>query len=120
MAQSRIVGMEIKEQKMDDLALIKIEGRLDSATSGQFGERLLKLIDEGNAKLVLDLSDLSYISSAGLRVFLTAAKRIESRKGRIFLCCMRSEVKDVFDISGFTPLFEIFPTQEDARNSLRK
>ena len=112
--------MEIKESKTDDIVTLELKGKLDSVTSSNLDETISRLLAAGNKKLILNLTDLNYISSAGLRVFLGAAKKLQYTKGRMTLANLRNEVKNVFDICGFTPLFEFFSSQQDALNSLQK
>ena len=72
------------------------------------------LLDGGARKLVADFDDNEYVSSAGLRVFLAVLKFLEKNDGRIVLCGMKPFVADVFEISGFSELFEIVATREEA------
>lgn len=67
-----------------------------------------------NLTLVLDLSALEYVSSAGLRCFMLAAKEAQARKGRVLLAAMQPVVAEIFKITRFNLLFEIFPTLRDA------
>jgi stage II sporulation protein AA (anti-sigma F factor antagonist) len=97
-----------------DICVVRPEGRLDSANGSAFQKELLDLIEEGTGKLLLDLSELQYISSAGLRVVLIAAERMKSSGGRIALCSLNRHVNDVFEISGFSAILEIFPSYDDA------
>jgi len=98
----------------DDICVVRPEGRLDSANGSAFQKNLLGLIDDGARKLLLDFSKLQYISSAGLRVVLIAAKRMESSGGRIALCSLDRHVSDVFEISGFSAILDIFSSYDEA------
>jgi anti-anti-sigma factor len=71
-------------------------------------------MDAGNDRLLIELSQLEYISSAGLRVLLVVAKRIQQKGGKVVLCALVPNVKEVFEISGFSSIFKIFDTVEDA------
>jgi anti-anti-sigma factor len=71
-------------------------------------------IDSGANRLVLDFSGLDYISSAGLRVLLMAAKRVQAEKGAMALFGMKEHVKDVFEISGFLPVLTVVDSAEAA------
>lgn len=106
--------MQISEDKNGDVLTVGLKGRLDAATSKTVEEFLLKKIDAGEKRLVLDLSGLDYISSVGLRVFMMAAKRLKVVQGKIVVCALSAPIKQVFEIAGFTNLFPMFDTREAA------
>ena len=82
-----------------------LEGRLDTMTSPSFEEKISKVVDDAE-KLIIDLSDLLYISSAGLRVLLGATQQMEG-KGRLIVRNPNQAVREVFDLTGFSRLFTI-------------
>ena len=106
--------MEITEERRENILILRVIGRLDSSTSKMMEERLLPIIDSGEGRLVIELSQLDYISSAGLRVFLLAAKRIGNAKGRMILCSLQDAVKQVFDIAGFSSFLNLAASTEEA------
>ena len=67
---------------------------------------------------MIDLSRLDYVSSAGLRVFLVAAKRMRSKDGKIALCSLQDHVQQVFDLSGFSSILSIYASREDGIKAL--
>jgi anti-anti-sigma factor len=95
-----------------EIHIIRPQGRLDSSTSPHFEEEMLGAIGAGAQKLLIDFSELNYISSAGLRVILLASKRVKANFGRLALCCISRQISEVFDISGFSKIFDIQPTHE--------
>jgi anti-anti-sigma factor len=110
--------MDISEDKTETVMTVGLKGRLDALSAKTVEERILKLIGAGEHKLVIDLGEVGYISSIGLRVLLIAAKRLKTAKGQIAICAMQPPIKKVFDIAGFTALFKIFPTREEAVRAL--
>jgi anti-anti-sigma factor len=106
--------MEITSEKIGAVFAIQLAGRLDAQTSKAVEEQLLSLIEGGERILVLDLSQLDYISSVGLRVFMLTAKRLKSVNGRMTMCALPPAVQQIFDIAGFSSMFRIFPTQAEA------
>ncbi|MDD2511352.1 MAG: STAS domain-containing protein [Syntrophomonas sp.] len=106
--------MDIKEAKKNNATLIMLEGRLDSSTSGMLEKKLLSLMETGEKNFLLDFSGMDYISSAGLRVLLMAAKKSKTAGGKVLLSALTDNVKEVFDIAGFTGIFTIFATAEEA------
>jgi len=107
--------MDIKETKKDKATLLAVEGRIDSSTSSALEKKLIALIDNDRVKdVIMDFSAMDYISSAGLRVLLMAAKKAGKLGGKVVLVGLNSNVKEVFDISGFSNIFSIFASQEEA------
>ncbi len=98
----------------NDIAVVSPQGRLDSVTSRNFERDLLENIDSGATRLLIDFSKLDYISSAGLRSVLLAAKRIRASGGRMALCSLNREIAEVFDISGFSSILDIQPSYDAA------
>jgi anti-sigma B factor antagonist len=106
--------MEMTTHSSSKIKVLSIEGEMNANTSGAVDERLHKLIMGGNNKLVIDLSGLNYISSAGLRIFLKANKLIKKKQGEIRICGLNETVKEVFEISGFQMILAIFENQAKA------
>ena len=112
--------MDLKEQKKGAVVVLTLTGRLDATTSGPLEETLLCLIERGETKLALNFHRLDYISSAGLRVLLVAAKRLKPPNGKIVLFSLNPQVREVFEIAGFTGILQIAATEEDALRSVQK
>lgn len=106
--------MEIKTEKTNDVVILNIIGNLDSNTSGMLEETLIPAIGNEKTKIIIDCSQMGYISSAGLRVLLMAAKKSKHAGGVIVLCALKDHIKEVFDIAGFTAIFSIMPTRTEA------
>jgi anti-sigma B factor antagonist len=111
--------MEIAETRHGEVLILALTGRLDTETSGQLQEHWLKRIDEGDRWFVLDASDLAYVSSSGLRVLLIAAKRLKDPEGGIAVCGLAPRLQQVFEMTGFTTMFQVRPTREDAMQALK-
>ncbi len=105
--------MEIKEQRQGDVIILEPVGRLDSLSCRAFETRLLAALEQSGA-VVVDSAALEYISSAGLRVLLVAAKHNRGGGGRLALAALRENVREVFDISGFSAIFAIHTTVAEA------
>lgn len=106
--------MNIKDVKTEKVMVLIIEGRLDSNTSAILEKKIIELTSAGEKNLVIDFSGMDYISSAGLRVLLMAAKITKKAGGKVILTTLCSNVQEVFDIAGFTSIFTICATQEEA------
>jgi stage II sporulation protein AA (anti-sigma F factor antagonist) len=106
--------MQIGEARQGDVIVLTPAGRIDTTTSGALETRLASALAGASPHLVVDLSAVDYISSAGLRVLLVAARRVQAAGGRLALCAMGQPVRQVFQLAGFLPLFTIQDTREAA------
>lgn len=106
--------MEVTEKRQNGVIILVPKGRLDSNTSDEFEKRLLGLVGSGETSLVIDFKDLDYISSAGLRVLLKAAKELKKKNGQIAFCAVKDYIREIFELSGFVSFFAIHPTLEDS------
>ncbi len=101
--------MDITENKSGRTLVMVPNGRIDAASAPVFQERLLSCIERGETSVLLDCVQLEYINSAGLRVLLTAAKRLQACDGRFAVCSLTDNVREVFAVSGFDTIIEIHP-----------
>jgi anti-anti-sigma factor len=111
--------MEMMQSKKESLVILGLKGKLDASTSSSLEEKFLSLMEGGEKQLVVDFSQLDYISSAGLRVLLMAAKRLKNANGKIALCALKENVREVFDLAGFSTIFSIYPSQQEASQALQ-
>ena len=106
--------MNVEVLKSEEYALVSVEGRVDTTNAGEFEKTMMEVIDGGANNIVLDCSALNYISSSGLRVFLIVQKKMMATKGHFSLCSLQPGIKEIFDISGFSSIFKVFPDKEAA------
>ena len=106
--------MELKEEKTEKCTIVGISGRLDTTTYSILEKMLNELIDGQQDKILLECSEMDYVSSSGLRVFLMALKKITQIKGRFIICGLQENIREIFEISGFTKVFEIYNTAGEA------
>ena len=111
--------MDISEKKVGNVDIIALVGRLDAYSANDVEKKLNSLIDAGQVRLVINLEKLEYISSSGLRVFLATLKKAKKLQGNIKLVGLKPFIKEVFDIAGFTNLFNIYESGEVAINSYK-
>jgi len=109
-----VKGVEILQSERSGFAVFAVAGRLDTKTAPDFEKKLLELLKGGTRRFVIDLSPTEYVSSAGLRVLVMLAKKLAGGQGRLVLCGMRESVREVFEIAGFTSLFAITATVDEA------
>jgi len=106
--------MQIVEARQDGVHVVAPAGRIDTTTAGAVETSLASALSGPSPRLVVDLSAVDYISSAGLRVLLVAARRVQTSGGRLALCALSPPVRQVFELAGFLPLFTIQETRAAA------
>jgi anti-sigma B factor antagonist len=112
--------MIVQTEKKGDIAVLRPVGRVDSANAADFERAVADVFDGGAKRLVLDFSQLEYISSAGLRSTLIAGKKARALEGgRLALCALAPQVAEIFAISGFTAVFTICKDLDEALAQLR-
>ena len=102
---------------VEQVTLIEVSGRIDSMNANELGEALSGEIERGSRQIVLDLSKVTYMSSAGLRELVAAYRKLQDATGDLRLAQPSSRVQDVLEMSGLDTIFHIYPTQMDAVGS---
>jgi len=105
--------MKIAVSHQGAIAVVTVSGRLSSAVADSFQERLLALLEEKPAAVVMDFAELSFITSSGLRALILAAKRGRHDGYHIHLCGMTENIHEVFEVSGLLRIFLIHPSLEE-------
>ncbi len=110
--------MEIKVSEINDIIVISLEGKLDSITAPEAEAAINEYIEKKVPKMLVSLKETSYVSSAGLRVFLATAKRMTVAGAAVKFCCPNDIVKEILDISGFSAILDVKASQEEALKDL--
>lgn len=103
--------MELSQQRYADVMVASVAGRVDHANAEPFKAALSPMLEtcaEGKDKLLLDLSQLDYISSAGLRVLMLAARQAKAQGGTVVVAGLGTVVREIFEISRFNLVFRVF------------
>lgn len=116
--QKRNLAMQTNIIPEDGYSVIQLSGKLDTDTAVKVDAVFAQTVELQN-HLLVDLSALRYISSAGLRILLLAAKRVQQKGGKIILYALQENVRDIFDISGFSSVFKICKDKESAIAALK-
>jgi anti-anti-sigma factor len=109
--------MEIAEQQIGGATVLRPSGRLDGVNAPDFEKAVLARLDAKPSRLVLDLAGIEYVSSAGLRTVLLAAKRAKSLGCVLSVCNLREPIREVFDLSGFGNVVTIRGSVDEALKS---
>ncbi len=110
--------MAIQAERDGDTLVAKAEGRIDGTNAREFQDDLDSVIEEGDRTVILNFEDLLYISSAGIRVVLMAAKTLQRREAKFALCSLSEPVREIFEVSGFDKIIPIHASQADAISAL--
>ena len=106
--------VEVKEERKEDVLILRIKGRLDAISSPIAEKKIFDLINNGEYKLILDFAGVAYLSSAGMRMLLSTTKKLKGLSGKLAVCSITTNVMDVLKMSGFDHVLELFKTEEEA------
>ncbi|RKX22909.1 MAG: anti-anti-sigma factor [Candidatus Zixiibacteriota bacterium] len=109
--------MEIKVKNEGQVCEVYLNGRLDLASGTNLKEELKKIFDQDKNMIHLNLNDVEFINSSGLGSLVSIMKEVRLRKGRLTLSNLASYVKEIFEITQLSHIFEIYETQEEALSS---
>ena len=110
--------MQISTRKSYEVLVVDVAGRLDTKTSGDAYDEMVRIAQSGSRKVLVNLKDLEYVSSAGLRVFLTAAKLLQTSGGQLKFCEPTDLVRQALQVSGFNSLLSVYVNEGEAVKSV--
>ena len=106
--------MDVVENRLGSVTVLQVQGKLDSTTAPELERHLAGAAGGQGPQVVIDGSRLEYVSSAGLRVFLAAAKRLAAAGGKFAIACPQPQVRQILDVAGFSSLLPVLPTVDEA------
>ena len=106
--------MGLNIERADRIMIATVQGRVDGANAQEFQKALEDAIDETDRAVVLDLENVTYISSAGLRVILMIAKVLDRQDAELAVCSLSDAIREIFEISGFDKIVPVRASQSDA------
>jgi len=107
--------MEIITNKNDSgIVIFSLNGRLDANTAPDLQKQVKQIIDNDESQLLFNFQDITYVSSAGLRVLITTVKLLKPKQGKLVLSNMAPAIFEVLKVAGFTKIFTICDTQQEA------
>jgi len=107
-------SFSVSRSTAGNLTILSLSGFLDAHTAPEFEKAIQQEFDAGNIRLIADCGGLTYISSAGLGVFMSFIEDIRGAGGDLKICSLTPKVAQVFEILGFDSIFEMVPTADDA------
>ena len=105
--------MELSTRNEQNVVIVEAQGKLNAVTAAEF-EKYLADAAQDQSRLVINMKGVDYISSAGLRALLVTAKTMKAKQGEVLISDLAASVAEVFEISGFSSIFRIFDSEEDA------
>lgn len=109
---------DLKEETKGKVFILHIKGRLDALSSPTAEKRIFDAINSGQQKLLLDMSGVTYLSSAGMRMLLSTSKKLRTLSGKMAISGMTANVLDVLKMSGFDHVLELYKSEEEAMRHL--
>ena len=106
--------MQINVEPHNGTLVVAVEGRIDGTNAMEFQSAVHEALGENAGPLLIDCETLSYISSAGLRAFLSIARVLQRREGKFAICSLSGMIAQIFQISGFDQIISVHPTREEA------
>ena len=106
--------MKLTQSRKNDFVILAVEGRVDNNTTPLLEEKVQNILDAEQGGLLMDFSDLDYINSSGLRILVMAFQKLNQSGGKLRLCGLKDYILEVFQISGYDKIFQLYPTREEA------
>ena len=106
--------MDVTIRNEGDTKIVMLQGKLDTNSTPNAESEINSLLDDGVNKLLINFEQLSYISSAGLRLLLATAKRLQGSGGDLRVCSLNEMATEVFELSGFTAIINVFASEQEA------
>ena len=110
--------MDIATQTAGDSLIVELNGRFDPTSQPELDQRLLDLTEQVANRILFNFASVNYINSAGLRVLVMVAKQMRSRGGDLGIVCLNEDVAEIFEVSGFSTIFSIFGSIDEALATL--
>ena len=106
--------IQASEELRGDVLVVRLKGRLDVVAAQTVETKMLGIISGGQRKVIMNLCEVSYLSSAGIRVLLTVATKLKPISGRLIVCAVSANVLHILTVSGFVHVIEIAKNEEEA------
>lgn len=107
-------GLRIQMEEIEGKVILRLDGRLDAASSSMLDRKIHQLVEESRSYIALDFTRVDYLSSSGMRVLLAATKKMKASKGHLILFSLSTEVAELISLAGFDKIFHICATEKEA------
>jgi anti-anti-sigma factor len=114
------IDMNLNVKRIGNVVVVYLAGRLDVHLSAEIEKEINKIIqNESEMHLLMNLSDVEYMSSSGLRIFVSTMRILKEQKRQLKLCNMNNAVKKIFEVVELMDMFDIYDTEEEALKSFK-
>ncbi len=113
-------NFDVKIEEKNSIKVLNLEGYLDAYTALKFEELMGEIVKSGGYKIVVNMKNLSYISSAGFGVFMAFVDEVRKNNGDIKFCCLPKKIDEIFELLGFKHIFETYKDDDTAIKSFEK
>lgn len=107
-------ALNFSTTNIESVTVVRLGGSLDTTTSPAAQESLDELVARGASKILVNLAEVDFVSSAGLRVLLSTAKKLSDSGGALHISNLNDTVAEIFEISGFSTILDVFGSEEEA------
>ncbi|MEN3039056.1 MAG: STAS domain-containing protein [Candidatus Kryptonium sp.] len=118
--KSKEKNFEVKIEHRNSVTILKMKGYLDAYTSLEFEEKMKEIVESGIYKIIVNMKNLSYISSAGFGVFMAFVDEVRRNGGDIKFCCLSEKIDEIFELLGFKHIFDVLNDENEAIKSFEK
>lgn len=118
--REREKNFDVEIEEKNSVKVLNLKGYLDAYTSLKFEEVMKNLVEGGSYKLVVNMKNLSYISSAGFGVFMAFVDEVRKNGGDIKFCCLSEKIDEIFELLGFKHIFSVLNSENEAIKAFEK
>jgi anti-anti-sigma factor len=108
------IGLKIELEEIEDKVILRIEGRIDAASAPTLDRKIDSLLAEKRYRLLLDFSRVDYLSSAGMRILLSASKKAKAGRGMLVIYALTDDVEEIIKMAGFDKVLRICSSEKEA------
>ncbi len=112
------VGITVEVEESEGKYILRVSGRIDAATAPLLERKIEEQMEAKHLRLLLDLSGVDYLSSAGMRLLLAATKKMKAREGVLAMSGIVDEVMEIIKMAGFERILNLYPNEKQALDSL--
>ncbi len=108
------IGLKMAVEEIDRKIVVRLEGRIDAATAPLLERKLDHLLEQKHWQILLDFTQVEYLSSAGMRVLLSTTKKLKVHKGQLILFALTEEVAEIVRLAGFDKILHLCSSEKEA------
>ncbi len=114
------IGLTVSIQDHQNKRIVRLEGRIDATSTPILEKKMASLLEKEKQLVLMDFSKVDYLSSAGMRLLLSASKKIKAHGGKCLLCSMHEDVMEIIKMAGFERILSIYSTEAEALKPLER